>query len=141
MVGGIAADGVFPSFPAVLDGNPQENIRLTLSTASTCNVFDFETYKRGKLHKEYPYKMSFEPFRPGQDTVSIRSAYGTNPMMIHGRAEIPIEIDETLYMVEAYLVDLHPNVQGFLSLSFLRENKLGLEGTPDGMQKIVAPQN
>lgn len=135
VVGG-AAVGTFPSLPAVLDGNPEENIRLTVSTASTCNVFDFATYKRGKLHKEYPHMLNFKPFRAGTDTVTIKSVYGGEPMTVYGHAMIPIGIGEDGYTLDAYLVDLVPSIQGFLSVSFLREYDLQLEFT-DGMQKLV----
>ncbi|KAF9938790.1 hypothetical protein BGZ65_012221 [Modicella reniformis] len=138
--GSTLGKGSMPSFPAVLDGNPQENIRLTVSSASSCSVFDYQTYRRGKLHSEFPHMLNFEPFRPGKDTVIIRSIYGGEPMQVHGRARIPIEIDEEGYEVEAYLVDLHSSTQGVLSFQFLEEYGLQLRGTPDGMQMIV-PQS
>ncbi|KAG0290022.1 hypothetical protein BGZ97_006292 [Linnemannia gamsii] len=129
--------------PATLDGDPQEEIRLMVSTASTCHIFDFETYKRGKLHKEYPHMLNYVPYRPGVDNVSITSVYappGATPMTIHGTAAIPIIIDGYLYEVpDVFLVDTSPQVQGIFSGKFLADYKLQFSFTADGMQRVIPP--
>ncbi|KAF9359219.1 hypothetical protein BGX34_008502 [Mortierella sp. NVP85] len=137
-VGGMSiGGGPFPSFAAVLDGNPQEDIRICVSGSSTCNVFDFKAYKRGKLHEEFPHNLNFEPFRPGKDTVTLTVSYTSSPMKVHGRASVPIEIEGCLFQVDAYLTDLDPSIQGIFSYGFLKEFNLKLGSAPGGMQRII----
>ncbi|KAG0285377.1 hypothetical protein BGZ96_010357 [Linnemannia gamsii] len=104
--------------PAILARDPEEDIRIIIATASTCHLFDFETYKRGKLHKQFPHMISYDAYRPGVDNVSIAMP-GTPSMTIHGTAAIPIVIDNVEYSVpDVYLVDLGPKVQGIFSFKF-----------------------
>ncbi|KAG0318068.1 hypothetical protein BGZ99_005895 [Dissophora globulifera] len=122
-----------PTFPAQLDD--KVDIQLMVSTASNCNVFSWEHFKSCKLHNEYPYMLNFQAYRPNVDTVTIKNMAG-NPMTIHGYGQIPITINDEGYHVDAYLVDMSPQVQGILSANFLIENdlQLGFEGNN---QKII----
>ncbi|KAF8939476.1 hypothetical protein BGZ58_009650 [Dissophora ornata] len=138
VIGGVTVgDRPFPSFAAVVDGDPQENVRIMVSTASSCSVFDYQTYRRGKLHSQYPYNLAFRPYRPNVDTVTISTLVGSLPMTIYGHAAVPIIIDDVGYQADAFLVDLNPKIQGIFSFDFLKDFDLQLGFTKDGMQRII----
>ncbi|KAG0265603.1 hypothetical protein BG011_004394 [Mortierella polycephala] len=125
VVGGSWRQGENPmSFAAKMDFGEEkqqaQDIRIMLSTGSNCNVFDYSTFCRAKLDSTFPYQLNFRPLRPGIDTVEIRLAIGRgNLMTCYGRATVPILVDETLYNVDCYLVDLNPLLQGILCGDFL----------------------
>ncbi|KAF9190745.1 hypothetical protein BGZ51_008260 [Haplosporangium sp. Z 767] len=123
-VGGFWRQGENPmSFAAKMDfGEEQQaqDIRVMLSTGSNCNVFDYKTFCRAKLDSTFPYQLNFRPLRPRIDTVEIRLALGGSTLMTcYGRATVPIQVDDNLYNVVCYLVDLNPQLQGILSGDFL----------------------
>ncbi|KAG0377232.1 hypothetical protein BGX24_006476 [Mortierella sp. AD032] len=132
-----------PSFPATLDGNPQENIRLMISADSTCHVFDFETFKRGKLHSELPHKLHYKPYRLFIDTVTVTTAANLTPFTIHGIATVPIAIEgRGLQVADVFLVDLSSQVQGIFSNKFLTDNSYMLSFSPASGQRLVfSPRN
>ncbi|KAK3842725.1 MAG: hypothetical protein J3R72DRAFT_523362 [Linnemannia gamsii] len=127
-----------PSFPATLDGNPQENIRLMISADSTCHVFDFETFKRGKLHSELPHKLHYKPYRLFIDTVTITTAANLTPFTVHGIATVPIAIEgRGLQVADVFLVDLSSQVQGIFSNKFLTDYSYMLSFSPASGQRLV----
>ena len=125
-----------PSLPATLDGSPNHPIRIMLSSASECHLFDHETFKRGKLHRTIPYKLTYKPYRPDVDNVVIQSLYGGDPMKIHAIATVPVVVDGMLFQVEnVFLVDLAPEIQAVFSLEFLGDFDMTLEFV-GGQQKL-----
>ncbi|KAI1318573.1 hypothetical protein EDD11_006264 [Mortierella claussenii] len=137
VVGGASMGGPIPSFAATLDGETEEEVRICLSTASTCNVFDWKTYKRGKFHKQLPYSAMFQPFRLGSDSVKIKSMYGGGePWDVYGLGVVPVIVDDQMCTVEAFLVDLSPALQGIFCLDFLISQELNL-GFGPGAEQIV----
>ncbi|KAG0281761.1 hypothetical protein BGZ95_011079 [Linnemannia exigua] len=127
-----------PSFHATLDGNPQENIRLMISADSTCHVFDFETFKRGKLHSELPHKLNYKPYRLFIDTVTITTAANLTPFTVHGIATVPIIIDgRALQVVDVFLVDLSSQIQGIFSNRFLNDYSYMLSFSPASGQRLA----
>ncbi|KAF9123437.1 hypothetical protein BGW39_008968 [Mortierella sp. 14UC] len=145
LVGGMWLAGQKPlSMAATLDGNPQEDVRLMVSTGSTCHVFDFETFKRGKLHKEYPHMLNYVPYRDNIDNIVIRPYAGNaSPMKVHGTAAVPIVIDDCLFQVfDVYLVDMGPELQGVFSGKFLADYGLQLGfGEGNAQHLIFPPEN
>ncbi|KAF9297631.1 hypothetical protein BGZ88_009421 [Linnemannia elongata] len=108
------------SFPATLDGSPDYPIRVMFSSLSSCHLFDHETFKRGKLHRTYPYKLNYKPYRPDIDNVVIRSFHGGDPMKIHAIASVPVVIEGMLFQAEnVFLVDLAPQIQAVFSMTLL----------------------
>ncbi|KAG0214680.1 hypothetical protein BGX33_001938 [Mortierella sp. NVP41] len=138
-VGGSWMEGSEPlSMAATLDGRPQEEVRLMISTASTCHIFDFETFKRGTLHKKYPHMLNYMEYRPNIDKVTIKSLFGGSPMKVHGVAAVPIIINGELYQVfDVYLVDMGPQLQGVFSAQFLADNDLTFDFSETKTQKLV----
>lgn len=135
-IGGATITDSFPSMPAILDGKPKVNIQAMVA-GSTCHVFDYETYKRGKIYEKYPYMLKLIPFQPNVDTVTISSCYIEGNWTVYGRAEVPIVIDNYRFNVDVYLVDLHPSIQCILSMGFLKNYGLRLRVTSDGQQRLV----
>ncbi|KAG0075599.1 hypothetical protein BGZ90_009697 [Linnemannia elongata] len=110
------------SFPATLDGSPDYPIRVMFSSLSSCHLFDHETFKRGKLHRTFPYKLNYKPYRPDIDNVVIRSfhSHGGDPMKIHAIASVPVVIEGMLFQAEnVFLVDLAPQIQAVFSMTLL----------------------
>ncbi|KAG0047371.1 hypothetical protein BGZ83_007556 [Gryganskiella cystojenkinii] len=122
------------TFPAKLDD--KVDIQVMVSTASNCNIFSWQHFKSSKLHNEYPYMLNFQAYRPNVDTVTIKTMAGT-PFTIHGYGQVPITVNGEGYHINAFLVDMSPQVQGIFSASFLIENdlQLGFEGNK---QKIIS---
>ncbi|KAG0004932.1 hypothetical protein BGZ79_007599 [Entomortierella chlamydospora] len=112
--------------PAILYGKPKVNIQFMFA-ASTCHVFDYKTYKQGKIFERYPYNTKLIPFQPNVDTVTIGSIYGGSSMTVYGRALVPIVIKNRLFQVDVYLVDLHPAIQCILSMGFLTQYRIDLD--------------
>ncbi|KAG0070841.1 hypothetical protein BGZ89_012340 [Linnemannia elongata] len=118
------------SFPATLDGSPDYPIRVMFSSLSSCHLFDHETFKRGKLHRAYPYKLNYKPYRPDIDNVVIRSFHGGDPMKIHAIASVPVVIEGMLFQAEnVFLVDLAPQIQTVFSMTLLDDYDMGSRAT------------
>ncbi|KAF9093524.1 hypothetical protein BGX23_003234 [Mortierella sp. AD031] len=75
-----------------------------VSTGSNCSVVDFETFKRGQLHKQHPHMLNYRPHRPSFDAVTITNATGS-PLVVHGVAAVPIIADgRGLQASDVYLI-------------------------------------
>ncbi|KAF9123436.1 hypothetical protein BGW39_008967, partial [Mortierella sp. 14UC] len=126
LIGGAWVDTP-PSFAATMDGSPDLPMRCMISTPSECHVFDHETFRRGKLHRMFPYKLTYKPYRSGVDNVVIKSLYGGDPMTIHAIATVPVVVEGMLCLVpDVFLVDLAPQIQGIFSGKFMRDFRMNL---------------
>ncbi|KAI1318568.1 hypothetical protein EDD11_006258 [Mortierella claussenii] len=150
-----------PSFPAVLDGEPQQDLRVFVDSGLSCCLFDYETLKRGTLHVD-PYRMMFisvnsegrfdlnqaellpaaadgEAPLVWAETVKIKSTAGGEEWIVHGQGMVPLIVEGERCATWAYLVDMPKGpgaVQGCVNPKFLKDNLLKLTTTTDGGQKM-----